>query len=43
MELEYQDWARLQGRGRHSGGPCDRLVAPGSGVPVAEVVLVESR
>ena len=26
MELEYQDWARLQGSGRHSGGPCDRLV-----------------
>jgi hypothetical protein len=21
MELEYQDWARLQGRGPHTGGP----------------------
>ena len=26
MELEYQDWARLQGRGPHTGGPKDRLV-----------------
>ena len=26
MELEYQDWARLQGRGPHTGGPMDRLV-----------------
>ena len=25
MELEYQDWARLQGRGPHTGGPKDRL------------------
>ena len=25
-ELEYQDWARLQGRGPHAGGPKDRLV-----------------
>jgi hypothetical protein len=25
-ELEYQDWARLQGRGPHTGGPKDRLV-----------------
>ncbi len=24
-ELEYQDWARLQGRGPHTGGPKDRL------------------
>ncbi len=31
--LEYQDWARLQGRGPHTGGPKDRLVAP-----VADVV-----
>ena len=27
LELEYQDWARLQGRGPHTGGPKDRLVA----------------
>ena len=26
LELEYQDWARLQGRGPHTGGPKDRLV-----------------
>jgi hypothetical protein len=30
MEQEYQDWARLQGRGpgplAHTGGPKDRLV-----------------
>ncbi len=26
MEQEYQDWARLQGRGPHTGGPKDRLV-----------------
>jgi hypothetical protein len=26
MELEYQDWARLQGRGPHTGGRSDRLV-----------------
>ena len=26
MELEYQDWARLQGRGPHTGGPKGRLV-----------------
>jgi hypothetical protein len=26
MELEYQDWARLQGRGPHTGGRNDRLV-----------------
>ena len=26
MELEYQDWARLQGRGTHTGGPKGRLV-----------------
>jgi hypothetical protein len=26
MELEYQDRARLQGRGPHTGGPKDRLV-----------------
>jgi hypothetical protein len=26
MELEYQDGARLQGRGPHTGGPKDRLV-----------------
>ncbi len=26
MELEYQDWARLQGRGLHTGGPKGRLV-----------------
>ncbi len=25
LELEYQDWARLQGRGPHTGGPKDRL------------------
>ena len=24
MELAYQDWARLQGRGPHTGGPFDR-------------------
>ena len=24
LELEYQDWARLQGRGPHSGGRNDR-------------------
>ena len=27
LELEYQDWARLQGRGPHTGGPKDRLQA----------------
>jgi hypothetical protein len=26
VEQEYQDWARLQGRGPHTGGPKDRLV-----------------
>ncbi len=26
MELEYQDWARLQGRGPRTGGRNDRLV-----------------
>jgi hypothetical protein len=26
LELEYQDWARLPGRGPHTGGPKDRLV-----------------
>jgi hypothetical protein len=26
MELEYQDWARLQGKGPHTGGRYDRLV-----------------
>ncbi len=26
MELEYQDWARLQGRGPHTGAPKDRRV-----------------
>jgi hypothetical protein len=26
LELEYQDWARLQGRGPHTSGPKDRLV-----------------
>ena len=26
LELEYQDWARLQGRGPHTGGPKDRLL-----------------
>ena len=26
MELEYQDWARLQGGGPRTGGPKDRLV-----------------
>ncbi len=26
MELDYQDWARLQGRGPHTGGPKGRLV-----------------
>ncbi len=26
LELEYQDWARLQGRAPHTGGPKDRLV-----------------
>ncbi len=26
MELEYQDWARMQGRGPHTGGCNDRLV-----------------
>ena len=26
MELEYQDWARLQGRAPHTGGRSDRLV-----------------
>jgi hypothetical protein len=26
MELEYQDWARLQGRGPHAGRSNDRLV-----------------
>ena len=26
MEREYQDWARLQGRGPHTGGPKGRLV-----------------
>ncbi len=26
MEQEYQDWARLQGRGPHTGGPKDRPV-----------------
>ena len=25
MELEYQDWARLQGRGPHTGGRNDHL------------------
>jgi hypothetical protein len=32
--VECQDWARLQGRGPHTGGRNDRLVAPG----VADVV-----
>ncbi len=26
MELEYQDWARLQGRGPRTGGPFDRTI-----------------
>ena len=26
MELEYQDWARLHGRGPHTGGAKGRLV-----------------
>ena len=26
MELAYQDWARLQGRGPHTGGPFDRTI-----------------
>jgi hypothetical protein len=26
MEQEYQDWARLQGRGPHTGGRSDRLL-----------------
>ena len=26
LELEYQDWARLQGRGPHTGGPKGRQV-----------------
>ena len=26
MELAYQDWARLQGRGPHTGGPFDRTM-----------------
>jgi len=26
LELDCQDWARLQGRGPHTGGPKDRLV-----------------
>ena len=26
LELECQDWARLQGKGPHTGGPKDRLV-----------------
>jgi hypothetical protein len=26
MALKYQDWARLQGRGPHTGGHNDRLV-----------------
>jgi hypothetical protein len=26
MDLEYQDWARLQGRGPHTGGRNDHLV-----------------
>ena len=26
LVVEYQDWARLQGRGPHTGGPKDRLV-----------------
>ncbi len=25
-ELEYQDWARLQGRGPRTGGPFDRTI-----------------
>ncbi len=29
MELEYQDWARLQGRGPRTGGPFDRTVTIG--------------
>ncbi len=37
MELEYQDWARLQGRGPRTGGPFDRTIgwrswwSPGTG------------
>ena len=26
MELAYQDWARLQGRGPRTGGPFDRTI-----------------
>ena len=26
MELEYQEWARLQGKGPHTGGRNERLV-----------------
>jgi len=26
VEQEYQDWARLQGKGPHTGGPKGRLV-----------------
>ena len=37
MELAYQDWARLQGRGPRTGGPFDRTIgwrswwSPGTG------------
>jgi hypothetical protein len=48
MELEYQDWACLQGKGPHShvahtGGHKDRLRLLLSGVPVADVPLIEAR